>query len=94
MLILITIVMTTISLLDCWIECSPAGALSLRLSNPTMLLYLFVSNPTAENPMPSYDLLLKGGTVIDGNRTPRFTSDIAITNGRIAQIVQRVRIGG
>jgi N-acyl-D-amino-acid deacylase len=44
--------------------------------------------------MPSYDLLLKGGTVIDGNRTPRFTSDIAITNGRIAQIVQRVRIGG
>ena len=36
--------------------------------------------------MPRYDLLLKGGTVIDGQRTPRFTSDIAIADGRIAQI--------
>ena len=36
--------------------------------------------------MPNYDLLLKGGTVIDGARTPRFTADIAIADGRIAQI--------
>ena len=36
--------------------------------------------------MPRYDLLLKGGTVIDGQRTPRFTSDVAIADGRIAQI--------
>ena len=36
--------------------------------------------------MPRYDLLLKGGTVIDGQRTPRFTGDVAITDGRIAQI--------
>ena len=28
--------------------------------------------------MPVYDLLLTGGTVIDGQRTPRYTSDIAI----------------
>ncbi len=36
--------------------------------------------------MPTYDLLLKGGVVIDGLRTPRYTSDIAITDGRIARI--------
>ena len=36
--------------------------------------------------MPRYDLLLKGGTVIDGQRTPRFTGDVAIADGRIAQI--------
>ena len=36
--------------------------------------------------MTHYDLVIKGGTVIDGARTPRFTADIAIANGRIAQI--------
>ena len=36
--------------------------------------------------MPTYDLLLKGGTIMDGQRTPRFTGDIAIVDGRIAQI--------
>jgi N-acyl-D-amino-acid deacylase len=36
--------------------------------------------------MARYDLLLKGGTIIDGERTPRFTGDIAIAEGRIAQI--------
>jgi N-acyl-D-amino-acid deacylase len=36
--------------------------------------------------MARYDLLLKGGTIIDGQRTPRFTSDVAIAGGRIAQI--------
>ena len=36
--------------------------------------------------MTRYDLLLKGGTVIDGQRTPRYTGDVAIADGRIAQI--------
>ena len=36
--------------------------------------------------MARYDLLLKGGTVIDGQRTPRYTGDIAIADGRIAQM--------
>ena len=36
--------------------------------------------------MPVFDLLLKGGTVIDGQRTRRFTGDVAIAGGRIAQI--------
>ena len=36
--------------------------------------------------MSTYDIVIKGGTVIDGLRTPRFRSDIAIKDGRIAMI--------
>ena len=36
--------------------------------------------------MANYDLLIKSGTIIDGQRTPRYMGDIAITDGRIAQI--------
>ena len=33
-----------------------------------------------------YDLIIRGGTVVDGTGAPRFTADIAITNGRVAAI--------
>lgn len=36
--------------------------------------------------MPKYDLVIKGGTVIDGLRTPRYRADIAINDGRIVQM--------
>jgi len=36
--------------------------------------------------MADYDILIKGGTIVDGTRTPRFVSDIAIKDGKIAQI--------
>ena len=36
--------------------------------------------------MPTYGLLLNGAVVIDGLRAPRFISDVAIANGRIARI--------
>ena len=36
--------------------------------------------------MPLYDLLLKGGVIIDGQRTPRYTADLAVADGRIALI--------
>tara|TARA_B110000211_G_C14077447_1_gene552858 strand:+ start:1310 stop:3031 length:1722 start_codon:yes stop_codon:yes gene_type:complete len=36
--------------------------------------------------MSQYDLILKGGTIIDGDRKPRFTGDIAISEGHIKQI--------
>ena len=36
--------------------------------------------------MPEYDIVIKGGTVIDGLRTPRYKADVAIKDGRIVQI--------
>jgi N-acyl-D-amino-acid deacylase len=34
----------------------------------------------------AYDLLVRNGTVVDGTGAPRFEADIAISNGRIAEI--------
>ena len=36
--------------------------------------------------MPEFDLVIKGGTIVDGLRMPRFKGDMGIVNGRIARI--------
>ena len=36
--------------------------------------------------MPEFDLLIKGGTVVDGTRIPRHQTNLAIKDGRIAQL--------
>jgi N-acyl-D-aspartate/D-glutamate deacylase len=36
--------------------------------------------------MADYDVIIKGGTIVDGTRTPRYVSDIAIKDGKVAQI--------
>lgn len=36
--------------------------------------------------MSKFDILIKGGTVFDGRRNPRFLGDIGVKGGRIAQI--------
>ena len=36
--------------------------------------------------MTKYDLLIKGGTIFDGLRTPRYRADIAVKDGLITQI--------
>ncbi len=36
--------------------------------------------------MTTYDIVIKGGTVIDGLQTPRFKADVAIKDGKIDQI--------
>lgn len=33
-----------------------------------------------------FDLILRGGTVIDGTKAPRFPADVAVAEGRIAQV--------
>ncbi len=36
--------------------------------------------------MPQFDTIIRGGTVIDGSRMPRFKADLGIRNGNIAAI--------
>ena len=36
--------------------------------------------------MAEYDVIIKGGTIIDGLLTPGYVSDMAIKDGKIAQI--------
>jgi N-acyl-D-amino-acid deacylase len=38
--------------------------------------------------MPEFDTIIRGGTIIDGTRMPRFAADIGIKDGRIARIGQ------
>ena len=36
--------------------------------------------------MADYDIIIKGGTIVDGLRTPRYIGDLAIKGGRIAKM--------
>ena len=36
--------------------------------------------------MSDYDVIIKGGTIVDGIRTPRYISDLAIKDGKVAKI--------
>ena len=38
--------------------------------------------------MPEFDVLVKGGTVVDGTRSPRYLGDVGIKDGKIAKIGQ------
>jgi N-acyl-D-aspartate/D-glutamate deacylase len=36
--------------------------------------------------MPEFDVIIKGGTIVDGTRTPRYSGDVGIKNGKVAKI--------
>ena len=44
--------------------------------------------------MPEYDLVIRGGTIVDGTGVPRYRADLAVKNGRVAMVSGRIRAGG
>jgi N-acyl-D-amino-acid deacylase len=54
-----------------------------------LLVALSILLPTlapAQQPQQSFDLILRGGTVVDGTGAPRRRADVAITRGHIARV--------
>ena len=44
--------------------------------------------------MNEYDLVIRGGTIVDGTGIPRYKADLAIRNERVAKISGRIPAGG
>ena len=43
--------------------------------------------------MPEYDVVIRGGTIVDGTGIPRYKADLAVKDGRIAKISGRIPAG-
>jgi N-acyl-D-amino-acid deacylase len=44
--------------------------------------------------MATYDVVIRGGTVVDGTGIPKYRADLAIKDGRVALISGRIKAGG
>ena len=44
--------------------------------------------------MTEYDQVIRGGIIADGTGIPRYRADLAVKNGRVAQISGRISSGG
>ena len=44
--------------------------------------------------MPEFNLVIRGGTIVDGTGIPRFRADLAIKNGRVAMISGNISAAG
>ena len=44
--------------------------------------------------MPEYDLVIRGGTIVDGTGIPRYKADLAVKDGRVARISGKISAGG
>ena len=44
--------------------------------------------------MPEYDLVIRGGTIVDGTGVPRYRADLAVKDGRVARISGSISTSG
>ncbi|WP_309601907.1 D-aminoacylase [Sphingomonas sp.] len=59
---------------------------TLRLAPLAVLL----ASCTSINPAPGYDLIIRGGTIVDGSGGQPFTGDVGISGDRIVAVAQRL----
>eukprot|EP01042_Synura_sphagnicola_P025944 gene25944-33378_t len=65
------------------------GGHLFMLSHPQAFaraLVAFLDDTPGERSMAHYDLILRGGTIVDGTGAPRHTGDVAIRDGLIAAV--------
>ena len=65
--------------------------LRLQVSLCLLLLALMPLRTLSAQESASYDLLLKGGTIIDGTGKAGFTGDLAIKDDRIVKIAPEIK---
>src|SRR5262245_43700736 len=56
-----------------------------RMTIAVTLTAIVVIAARAQTP-PSYDLILRHGTIVDGSGLPRYQADVAVAGGSIARI--------
>jgi N-acyl-D-amino-acid deacylase len=63
----------------------------IRITKPLLAAVLFAPEVlVAQQPAaPRYDLLIRGGVVIDGTGAPRYPADLAVTGDRITLLARR-----
>ena len=51
-----------------------------------VLALVLAGAPSAGAQTPTYDLIIRGGRIVDGTGAPSYRADLAVSNGRIATI--------
>ena len=44
--------------------------------------------------MPEFDLVIRGGTIVDGTGIPRYRADLGIKDGKVAMISGKINAAG